>query len=150
MSEHGSHSSHDALAYETTDVHTGPIYKFVFALVGLMLAGIVVAYGIFTVLELKQTEDYQNLRTTTMQEKSQRPPGPLLQVTNHDDLLQFRADQAKDVDGHATWLDKNAKVVRLPISRAIDLVAEHGLPVFKAEPAPKEGTAPAAAPKAGK
>lgn len=136
MSQHGSHNQNAGPAYETTDVHVAPITKFMIGLVMLMFIGMFLGWLSFKALDFKQSMDYADLKSTKIQETRRIPSGPLLQVTNHDDLLDYRAEQAKDVDGHATWLDKNAKVVRLPIGRAIDLVSERGLPVFQGEAAP--------------
>jgi hypothetical protein len=136
MSQHGSHNPNAGPGYETTDVHIAPITKFMIGLVLLMFIGMILGWMSFKALDFKQNMDYADLRSTKIQETRSVPTGPLLQVTNHDDLTDFRAEQAKDVAGHATWLDKNAKVVRLPIDRAIDLVSERGMPIFKAEPAP--------------
>ena len=119
--------------YETADVHVAPITKFMIALVGLMFVGMILGWMSFKMLDFKRNMDNADLKSTKMQEVRHVPPGPLLQVTNHGDLLDFRAKQALDVEGHATWLDKNAKVVRLPIEQAIELVSERGLPVFKGE-----------------
>jgi hypothetical protein len=131
---HDPHSNPNAgPGYETTDVHIAPITKFMVGLVMLMFLGMILGWLSFKLLDFKQNMDYADMKTTTLQNTRQIPTGPLLQVTNHGDLLDFRAEQAKDVSGHATWLDKNAKVVRLPIDRAIELISERGLPVFKGD-----------------
>jgi hypothetical protein len=142
--EETTHNS--GAGFETTDVHVRPIGGFIIGLIGLMVFGIVIAVGVFYGLKFRDDFNYAEMKPTALQEKRQIPNGPLLQVTNHDDLLNFRAKEAKEVGGHATWLDKNAKVVRLPIDRAIDLVAERGLPVFKGT----ENSAAPAAPEAKK
>ena len=148
MSQHNSHSNPAPLpagpgpGYETEDVHVSAISKFMVGLVLLMFLGAVLGWISFKLLDFRQKMNYADMKTTQLQETRVVPPGPLLQVSNHDDLLTFRGQETNEVNGHATWLDKNAKVVRLPIDRAIDIVAERGLPVFKAEGAP--GPAPAA------
>jgi hypothetical protein len=137
MSQHGSHNDHNAgPGYETTDIHVEPITKFMIGLVALMFIGMFLGWAAFRLLDFKQGMDYADLKSTKIQEVRRIPAGPLLQVTNHGDLVDYRAEEAKDVSGHATWLDKNAKVVRLPIERAIDLVSERGLPVFRGESVP--------------
>ena len=140
MSEHTSHSNAhpktDGPGYETRDVEVKPITKFMFGLVGLMVLGGILGFISFKLLEFRENMTYADMKATKLQETRTIPPGPLLQVSNHDDLIDYRVDQAKDVDGHATWLDKNAKVVRLPIARAIELVSERGLPVFQSSAAP--------------
>ena len=56
----------------------------------------------------------------------------------------LRGEEARLLE-HYSWIDKNAGTVRIPVSRAIELLAEKGLPHRAA--APMTG-APAAAPVA--
>jgi hypothetical protein len=136
MSQHGTHNPNAGPGYETTDVHIAPITKFMIGLVLLMFIGMILGWMSFRALDFKQSMDYADLKSTKIQETRRVPTGPLLQVSNHDDLIDFRAEQARDVTGHATWVKDSAKTaVRLPIARAIELVSERGLPVFKSESA---------------
>ena len=76
------------------------------------------------------------------------PPLPRLQTTPAVDLRTYHEGEAQVLGSYA-WVDKQQGVVRIPIARAIDLVAERGLP---ASAAPAPGAAPAAvaaAPAAG-
>jgi hypothetical protein len=55
------------------------------------------------------------------------PPQPRLQIHEHVDLgKKLAADQS--VLNNYGWVDRNAGVVRIPIDRAIDLLAQCGLP----------------------
>lgn len=144
MSQHTAHTTPtNGPGYETADVHVGPITKFMVGLVFLMVLGAILGGLSFYVLKIYTQDDRTKLQITTMQEKRVLPPEPRLQVSNHDDLLTFRAKEAGEVSGHATWLEngKNAKLVRLPIDRAIELISERGLPVFKSEAAPAAAAA---------
>lgn len=70
------------------------------------------------------------------------PAGPQLQTDEPLDLRTFR--RAEDALLHNYgWIDKEKGIVRLPVERAIDLLAERGLPA----PA-RAGAAPAPAPTA--
>jgi len=73
-------------------------------------------------------------------------PAPVLE---YNERIQFTSEVAKQdqVLGSYDWIDKNNGVVRIPIDRAIDLVAERGLPVIPADAAAK-ASAPAKAPAA--
>jgi hypothetical protein len=57
---------------------------------------------------------------------SQLPPEPRLQVNAPVDLLQWRAKEDALVDNYE-WVDRNNGVVRIPISRAMELVEQRGL-----------------------
>ena len=65
-------------------------------------------------------------------------PGPELQVAPEVDLATFRAREEAELNNYG-WIDKKAGVVRLPIERAMELIAQRGLPV-RGQP----GTPPAA------
>ena len=62
------------------------------------------------------------------------PPAPRLQTYPFDDVKAFRREEAKLLD-HYSWIDKNAGTVRIPVSRAIELLAGKGLPHRAAPPA---------------
>jgi len=55
-------------------------------------------------------------------------PEPRLQVAPREDLETFRAREEAELNSYG-WVDKTARIVRLPIERAMDLLVERGLPV---------------------
>jgi hypothetical protein len=54
-------------------------------------------------------------------------PAPRLQVDAPRELRELRAAEDAALHGYA-WIDKNRSHVRIPIDRAIDLLAQRGLP----------------------
>ncbi|HEV3263716.1 MAG TPA: hypothetical protein VG013_43175, partial [Gemmataceae bacterium] len=54
-------------------------------------------------------------------------PAPRLEVTPAVDLQAVRAAEEKELSTYG-WVDQQKGVVRLPIDRAIDLLAQKGLP----------------------
>ncbi len=66
------------------------------------------------------------------------PPEPRLQPKPRQDLLALRAWE-RGVLGSYDWVDKEHGVVRIPIERAIELLAQRGLPARPSPPA-REGT----------
>jgi hypothetical protein len=66
------------------------------------------------------------------------PPPPLLQRAPAQDLAAFRA-QEDQVLGSYGWVDKEARLVRIPIEEAMKLVAEKGLPVLSPAPSASPG-----------
>jgi hypothetical protein len=72
------------------------------------------------------------------------PPPPRLQTYPFTDLKDLRHEEARLLENYE-WVDKNAGVVRIPIERAIDVLADKGLPYRQ-----PGGSAPgAAAPASG-
>lgn len=63
------------------------------------------------------------------------PPEPRLQTTPVQDLARVRAAEEEMLEGYG-WVDRETGTVRIPIERAMDLVAKEGLPVRA--PAPQE------------
>jgi hypothetical protein len=63
------------------------------------------------------------------------PPEPRLQVDEASTWAAEFARQKASIEGYG-WIDANAGVVRIPVSRAMELLAERGLP------ARTEGAAP--------
>jgi hypothetical protein len=55
------------------------------------------------------------------------PPEPRLQSNPTKDFDEFRQQQNAILDSYG-WVDRPAGVVRIPIERAMDLVAQRGLP----------------------
>jgi hypothetical protein len=57
----------------------------------------------------------------------QPPPAPRLQISPMKDLQAIQAAEEEILQGYG-WVDRDSGVVRIPISRAIDLSIERDLP----------------------
>jgi hypothetical protein len=62
-------------------------------------------------------------------------PEPRLQPDEYRDYVVFRKRVDEQLNSYS-WIDKNTGSVRIPVDRAIELVAERGLPVNEAAPSP--------------
>jgi hypothetical protein len=62
------------------------------------------------------------------------PSGPRLQAKPANEIFDFRARENETLNGYS-WVDKGAGTVRLPISEAMRLTVERGLPVRTDTPA---------------
>lgn len=51
------------------------------------------------------------------------PPGPLLQSTPEEDLVELRATEDELLSTYG-WVDETAGIARIPIDRAIELLSE--------------------------
>lgn len=60
------------------------------------------------------------------------PPEPRLQVEPAQELRQYLDQQEQRLHSYG-WVDRQAGVVRIPIDRAIDLLAQRGLPARPAD-----------------
>ena len=64
------------------------------------------------------------------------PPGPRLQERPEAELLTFRLEEQDQLTSYG-WVTESEGVARIPIERAIEILAERGLPATSAAaPAP--------------
>jgi hypothetical protein len=68
------------------------------------------------------------------------PSGPRLQAKPANEIYDFRREEAATLDGY-TWIDKGAGTVRIPISEAMRLTLERGLPSRPADATNQQGDA---------
>ncbi len=118
--------------YETSDVHTG--YVWIVA-VGLIVTVAIVILGstlLFDDLHRREvaTQDRTAIDRVTSSVAAQRIqfPEPRLQTAPQVDLAALRAREDAELNTYG-WIDRQAGVVRLPIEQAMNLVAQHGLPL---------------------
>lgn len=110
------------LGHEHEDVTTRPIVLagvgltiFLIIVVGLMLG----LYDFFAAREARLSPPANPLAAA---EGPRLPPEPRLQVHPVRDLRELREAESNILD-HYAWVDKSAGVVRIPIARAIDVLA---------------------------
>jgi hypothetical protein len=99
------------------------------ALVGVGLAALTVfALGVvlvqFRILDLQATRD-DPPPPPLAAERPTAPPEPRLQSEPASDLATLRAEEETLLNSYG-WLDRKSGVVRVPIERAKELVAERG------------------------
>src|SRR5205807_4596007 len=75
-------------------------------------------------------------------------PDPRLETDERTQLNDIRLSVEQKLNSYG-WVDEKAGTVRIPIERAMDLVAERGLPVRPQEAAMPGPTGPAANKKKG-
>jgi hypothetical protein len=119
--------------YEKRDVNTRGILYFVIALFLLLAATLVSMRSLFGYFYATQP-----LGPAASPFTSSRalPPEPRLQVRPVEDLNQVRQGQ-EDLLNSYGWVDRANGKVRIPIDRAMELVAERGLPARQNAPAPE-------------
>lgn len=130
----GGNLSHPEVGHEERDVHAAPVALAVVGLAVICVAAFFsmhVLFNVLAVLESKQTAAPSPLAGAY---GLKEPPSPRLQTSPLQDLLDLRARDAAALHAYA-WVDRDAGVVRIPIERAIAVLAERGLP---ARVAPQE------------
>jgi len=118
--------------HERRDVNVLAVSKFGIGLALLCIASFAIVVGVFRYLE-HVTEGVPAGRQNAAIDARERPPAPQLEETPALDLEREQAAEQELLHTYG-WIDKQAGVVRLPIDRAIDLVAQRGLPSRAAAP----------------
>ena len=118
--------------HETTDVSVPGLFTFAAALltslVGILI-GLVVLFYAFKYVNTRLNAQIARQEPGAASHVRLAPDyqGPLLQVKPEEDLRWMRDHNAIDLQSYG-WVNRPAGVVRLPVARAMDLLAERGLP----------------------
>lgn len=110
--------------YEKRDVSLSTIMRwvvFLFIFVVICAAIAFVTYVVF----LPQGRDPLALETLTPGQ--QRPPSPVLQAYPRAEMRQFLLDENEAVNSYG-WANKEQNEVRIPVDKAIEMLAARGLP----------------------
>lgn len=120
--------------HEHSDVNVRPIAIFVIALGFTCVVSLLLMSTLFGVFDRRATgaDPAAPALGITVRDA---PPDPRLQIDPVLDLTTFRAQEDARLHGYA-WVDKNAGIVRIPIERAMELIAERGVPRAPATPMP--------------
>ena len=128
--------------YERRDIGIAPVLYFLLA---LMVGGLVVfflVYGVYHSLEKRsQAEqapvsplvtnapaDTRKLSADYRDYLKQNFPAPQLEIDERSQLDKVRINEEQTLSTY-DWVDQKAGAVRIPIDRAMDLLAQRGLPV---------------------
>jgi len=154
MPTHNSHKPEEidaAKGYEASDVRVSGVVIFLAALTIFAVVTAVLAYGVGKVLNARmKTEDgppsrwarQVDVRTlgnmpsnpemqNKMGEMMQSFPTPKLQTDDgSQDVADLHAREDLLLDNYS-WADEAHSKVRIPIERAMELIAQRGLPVAK-------------------
>ena len=128
--------------YERRDIGVAGVLYF---LLGLAAAGILVHFvvsGLYGYLEKRSDTTQpavspliQNVPTDTRHVKRDYPeaafPTPRLEENERGQLDDIRLEEENTLNSYG-WVDQKAGTVRVPIERAMDLIAQRGLPVRQA------------------
>jgi hypothetical protein len=125
--------SNPANRHDTSEVNYPAVTKFGIALVLLCIFSFAILVGVFRFFQ-SQVASLQP-RPAAPIDARRLPPEPRLQYTPTLDLQSMRAAEDEILNGYA-WSDPDKGIVRIPVSQAMDLLAQRGLPSRPAAPAP--------------
>jgi hypothetical protein len=122
MSELHNHG----VSSEERDINARAVTRFGIALTAIVTVSCFMLWFVFD--QFSAREAARNTRPSTLiqQQGATQPPAPRLQANPPAELKQVREDEDAVLNTYG-WVDPQHGVVRLPISRAMDLAAERGL-----------------------
>jgi hypothetical protein len=117
------------VSHERSDVNIRAIVGFGIALVVITL---VIHIALYRLLEFYKERSPESAPVMMSPPKAQEQttPQPRLQISPRRDLAEMRAAEAKELTSYG-WLDEEKQTVRIPIDRAMELLAQRGLPAKK-------------------
>lgn len=103
-------------------------------LIVVIAAVMVVTVGAFIAMNMlmkyyEMRADARDQPGSILTATRQVPEGPLLQADPPGELAAHLAEQRALVSGYA-WIDENTGIARIPVDRAMAIVAENGIPEF--------------------
>jgi hypothetical protein len=135
----GNRDQHDGerpgATHEEKDVNALAVGIFGVCLAVLCIVAVILLIGLFRYF--KGQEASRQVPAEPAAEMRGLPAEPHLQETPVRDLKQMRAAEDQ-ILGSYGWVDREKGIVRLPISRAMELLAQRNLPS-------RQGTAPESA-----
>lgn len=117
-------AAHPAAGHETTDIHIPLVLKLLSA---LLAAVVVSALGLEQLTAYYERAAKRADPPRSPMAESQTPPLPRLEAQPRDALAAFRAAEEARL-GEYRWVDRGKQTVELPIERAMQLLAERGIP----------------------
>jgi hypothetical protein len=110
------------IGHETTDVNVWAVGKFAIGLVIVCVVSIALLFGL-----LKFFQSREETSVANAVDPVKLFPEPQLQKTPILDLKAIHAEEDKLLNGYA-WVDPKQGIVRIPVDRAIEVLAKCGLP----------------------
>ena len=125
MDENNQHTPR--AGHEESDINVWAVGKFAVALVLVAVAALFLLFGLFRYLLSREGGPPVGRSQVAATQPAKAFPQPQVEANERQDLKSIRAAEDQVLNGYA-WMDPEKGVVRIPISRAIDLLAERGLP----------------------
>lgn len=111
--------------HEESDVDVWAVGRFVAALVVVIAIALGLLFGLFRYFE-GATGGVKPAAWERVKGGKQ-PPAPRLEETPVEDLRKFREAEDGKLNSYG-WVDRTNGVVRIPIARAMELLAQRGVP----------------------
>jgi hypothetical protein len=109
------------MSHERTDIKIKPIGVAIAILVAVTIA---VHVGVWFLFEyLRDEQGRRDVRRSLIDTRAPVPPEPRLQVDPYKDFNEYRRSQQRIMENY-DWASREQGRVRIPIERAMELLAE--------------------------
>jgi hypothetical protein len=134
---------HQDVSFEKTDVHTSPILKFLAWLGITIVASYLLTFVIYRGLKNYWASTYTPPMPSRIEAGPTMPPEPRLQgMPGHltDPQQDWRDKFKADSEANKTlaWIDQKSGIAQIPVTDAMQLIVEKGLPAVTPPPAEKK------------
>jgi hypothetical protein len=119
-------SSDVAAGHELSDVNIRGLVTFLAGLV-ISLAVVVIAVAGMFVWLMRKAEEADPPQPPLAEMRAKQPPAPRLQESPAGEMDDLAAEQTVLLE-QTKWIDDQQKIVQIPIERAMEVVANRGLP----------------------
>lgn len=121
--DRGAGAAPPPLGHETEDLGFRVLVVLVAGIGLLVGVTLLLMAWLFGLLEARQGR--LDVSPSPLAEERQLPPEPVLEVAPGEELRRLRATEEALLQQYA-WVDPEAGIVRIPIDRAMELLAEEG------------------------
>jgi hypothetical protein len=143
---HGHGTPGDRAGFEREDLGSKPVFAFIISVVVIGLLVYYAIWGMFRLLDVYEAKEQKSVSPLVqIQQANPRDvraniantfPEPRLEENERTEINDVRYAEEEQLNS-AGWVDQSAGVAHIPITRAMQLIAERGLPTK-----PQAGTAP--------
>jgi hypothetical protein len=136
VNPHIEPDNNPTVAHEHTDADSHAITRFGIGLAFLIVVSQLLLWWMFDHFSERETKLSPHVPAMVRSQAPTLPPEPRLQgnapldVNPRLDLKQMRANEDAFLN-HYGWIDPDHGIVHVPIDKALDVVAQTGLPKFK-------------------
>jgi hypothetical protein len=134
---------HNDVQFEKTDVRTSPILKFLIYLGILVIFSYILTLGIYRGLKSYWSSTYTQPLPSRIEAGPTMPPEPRMQgmpghLTDPQQDLRNKIKADTEENQKLAWIDQKAGIAQIPVSDAMQLIVQKGLPAVTPPPAEKK------------
>jgi len=110
--------------HERRDIDPGRVTRIGAGILAFLLFSMLLSWGVTRGLVARRIAESPAPNPVAERLGPRQPPAPQLQTAPHADLEALHARDARILETYG-WVDRDAGIARVPIERAMDLLARH-------------------------